>query len=1388
MSHKEFEGSKFDAIQIGLASDEDILTMSKGEVTRPETINYRTHQYEKAGLFCQRIFGPQIDGQCLCGKYKKMKFQVSMKEHLVCDRCGVEPISSKERRVRMGHIDLAVPIVHIWFNKTTPSQIGNLLGKTASDLERVIYYEDYIVIDPMQTPLEHKQLLTEGEYRDALHQYGSGKFVAKMGGEAVRDLLAQVKNNLKEIIADVRKQLSETKSNQTKPKLAKRLKILESFDGSDNNPVFLTKQCIPVIPPDLRPLVPLDGGRFATSDLNDLYRRVINRNNRLKRILGQKTPEVIVRNEKRMLQEAVDALFDNGRHGHPVLGAGNRPLKSLSEMLKGKQGRFRQNLLGKRVDFSGRSVIVVGPELKFNQCGLPKQMALTLFEPFIIRRLKEVGLEINVRRGRKMIQEGAAEVWDALAHVVKGHPILLNRAPTLHRLGIQAFEPVLIEGKAIRIHPLVCTAFNADFDGDQMAVHIPLSLEAQIETRLLMMGSDNIFSPAFGKPITVPSQDMILGLAYLMVDPTIKREESKTKSYSDISEVLQALYGSQSYTWYQGARDRQYETGRGIHIHEQIRLRIKGESILTTPGRVVFNQIVPEAIGFVNNALPKKRIGALIGEVYRKCGLEEVVHFLDALKNLGFSQSTKAAISMGIQDIIVPPEKKPMIEAAQQRIEAVEKRYEEGFITGGEKTSEVISIWTEVTDVLTDLMLEEIKKSEEGEINPLYLMMESGARGNKSQIKQLGAMRGMMTKPSGEVMERAVTQNFREGLDGFSFFTSSHGARKGLADTALKTADSGYLTRRLVDVAQDVIITEPDCGTLNGFDVSAVKQGQEELLSLKDRLYGRTVCNDIYYPGDLTSKIASAGDTLNRAQAESIDNAGIEIVKVRSPMACETRRGICAKCYGYNLARGKLIGEGEAVGIIAAQSIGEPGTQLTMRTFHTGGTASVTSGKPEFVAEGEGLIVYENVRLIDTANGPKIVASKNGQIHVVQFREGEKFTAAEAKKQLDRLDVKSIPLELGAKVHFEDGAMIKKGDKVVEWDQHYVQIITEKSGYVVLEDIIEGVSSQRNSRTKQLEIKQFRGGELHPRVIVYSDKEKKTQVASYFIPAGAILALDTDDQVEGGAVLARLPRGAIRTKDITGGLPRIAELFEARKPKDAAEIAKIDGQVFFRDRQKQKHIVVVMDPETGAEEVHNIPVSKHVIVSNGDMVSMGQQLTDGTVVPHEILDVCGVRELQRYLVNQVQEVYRLQGVEINDKHVEVIIRQMLQKIEVVDSGDTTLILGEIVDKKEFHKQNDKAVAEGNKPAMARPVLLGITKASLGTESFISAASFQETTRVLTLAASSKKIDLLCDFKSNVIVGNMIPAGTGFAAYKKKIQREIKYSQEIDDADLFAFMA
>ncbi len=1349
----------FDEVSITVASPDTIRSWSSGEVKNPETINYRTFKPEKGGLFCERIFGPTRDWECSCGKYKRIKHK-----GVICDRCGVEVTLSRVRRERMGHIELAVPVSHIWFYKCMPSKIGLVLDMTSRQLERVIYYEDYVVIDPGNTPLERCQLLTEMEYREAQEQYGEA-FTAGIGAEAIRDLLAHL--DLAQLQIDLEQAMNETRSKQTRKKLAKRLKLVQGFISSRSRPEWMIMEVLPVIPPDLRPLVPLEGGRFATSDLNDLYRRVINRNNRLKTLLQLKTPDVIIRNEKRMLQEAVDALFDNGRHGRAVTGAGNRPLKSLSDMLKGKSGRFRQNLLGKRVDYSGRSVIVIGPELKLHQCGLPKKMALVLFEPFIIRRLKELGYVHTVRSAKKLIERQTAEVWDILEEVTKGHPVLLNRAPTLHRLSIQAFEPVLIEGEAIRIHPLVCTAYNADFDGDQMAVHVPLSVEAQLEARLLMLAPNNIFSPSSGKPITTPSQDITLGCYYI----TQRRRTKNDPIEPQFDENGQLLNGDKLrkdgrwIPFFADASEVEFAEVEGaIRTHDPIYFKnpdfgrdtVFGDKtskfLLTTPGRVRFNQIWPEGLGFFNKPCGKKQLSQLIWHCYQVAGQERTVATLDLLKELGFREATKAGVSIGISDMIIPAEKKDELAKAYEQVAIVDKQYRQGIITPGERYNKIIDIWTQAGEEIANALYRAIEHNDgEDEFNPVFLMVDSGARGNRAQVKQLGGMRGLMAKPSGEIIERPITSNFREGLSVLEYFISTHGARKGLADTALKTADSGYLTRKLVDAAQDVIVTEHDCGTVNGIVVRPIYEGDEEVVDLSTRIIGRTSCESVKDP--ITGKIILEANTvIDEKTAAAIVKIGIEQLKIRSGLTCESKRGVCQLCYGRNLATGETVKIGEAVGIIAAQSIGEPGTQLTMRTFHIGGTASGTFKQPIVKAKHGGKVRFDEIRKVRALDGTWIVLNKNGSVGVYD----------ENDREVERYSV-----VIGSTISVGDGEYVKKGEVFIKWDPYNVPILTEKSGKVEFRDMIAGITVKKQvdeatgvSGMVVIEHKE----DLHPQIVIVDDAGEI--LASYSIPSGAHIDVKEGKKVQAGARLARTPRKIAKTKDITGGLPRVAELFEARKPKDSAEIAKIDGVVEIAGTVRGKRRLIVRDQETGVEEEHLIPLSKHIIVFNGDHVKKGQQLTEGPVVPHEILEVCGPQELQEHLVNEVQEVYRLQGVEINDKHIEIIVRQMLRKVKITDPGGTSLLWGDQVDRLVFEEENRQQMEKGGKPAEAVPVLLGITKASLETESFISAASFQDTTRVLTEAATLGKVDKLRGFKENVIMGHLIPAGTGFHAYRK----------------------
>lgn len=1327
----------FDQVSVTVASPESIRDWSSGEVKNPETINYRTFKPEKGGLFCERIFGPTRDWECACGKYKRIKHK-----GVTCDRCGVEVTLARVRRERMGHIELAVPVSHIWFYKCTPSRLGLMLDLTSKELERVIYYEDYLVIDPGNTPLEAGQLLTENEFREAEEQYGDD-FKVSMGAEALQKLLENT--DLGELVKELQEDMGKTRSKTTKTKLAKRLKLAQGFLQSRTRPEWMVLNVLPVIPPDLRPLVPLEGGRFATSDLNDLYRRVINRNNRLKNLLQLKTPEVIIRNEKRMLQEAVDALFDNGRHGRAVTGASNRPLKSLSDMLKGKQGRFRQNLLGKRVDYSGRSVIVIGPELKLNQCGLPKKMALVLFEPFIIRRLKELGYVHTVRSAKKIIEQQQPIVWDILEEVTKGHPVLLNRAPTLHRLSIQAFEPQLIEGEAIRIHPLVCTAYNADFDGDQMAVHVPLSAEAQLEARMLMLATNNIFSPSSGKPITTPSQDVTLGCYYLTQTPRItdKNRDARLPIFGDTSEVELAIA--------EGA----------IKAHTRILFRnpdfaketVYGDPakkmIETTAGRVRFNEIWPSGIGFFNKPAGKKQLSEIIWNTNKVAGQQVTVETLDRLKDLGFREATRAGISIGIVDMIIPKEKQVEIDRAHRQIEEVEKQYRKGIITDGERYNKIIDIWTQAGEQISNVMFRTLDHNEgRAEMNPVFLMVDSGARGNRQQVKQLAGMRGLMAKPSGEIIEQPITANFREGLSVLEYFISTHGARKGLADTALKTADSGYLTRKLVDAAQDVIITEEDCGTVKGIVVQPIYEGDEEVVELRTRIIGRTSCETMKDP--VTNKVAvKSGQMVNEETADALDRMGVEQLRIRSVLTCESKRGCCAKCYGRNLANGKLVQIGEAVGIIAAQSIGEPGTQLTMRTFHIGGTASQTFKQPVIKAKHDGTARYVDLRAVQSTDGNSIVLNKNGFVLICDKDE----------RELERHSI-----VIGSVVSVPDGGKVKKGDVFVQWDPYNLPILTEKAGLVEFRDMIPGLSVKREvdeatgiTGLVVIEHKE----DLHPQIVVVD--EAKKVIASYSIPAGAHIVVSDRRRVEAGQLLAKTPRKISKTKDITGGLPRVAELFEARKPKDSAEIAKIDGIVKIEGSTRGKRRLMLLDPETKDAVEHLIPLNKHLIVAEGDRVKKGSQLTEGPVLPHEILQVCGPAALQEHLLNEVQEVYRLQGVEINDKHIEIIIRQMLRKVKVTDPGDTTLLWDDKVDRVEFDTENERITKLGGKAAEGEPVLLGITRASLSTESFISAASFQDTTRVLTDASTLGKVDYLRGFKENVIMGHLIPAGTGFQA-------------------------
>ena len=1329
----------FDAIRIRIASPHTIRAWSSGEVKKPETINYRTFRPERDGLFCAVIFGPVKDYECLCGKYKRMKYR-----GVVCEKCGVEVISSKVRRERLGHIELATPVSHVWFFKGLPSRIGNMLDMTLRELERILYFENYVVIDPGETDLKKFELLTEEQYRNIEEEYDEDEYKIGIGAEAIRELLAQL--DLETLSAQLKTDIRDTSNLQKRRKLIKRLKVVDSFKNSGNRAEWMILEVIPVLPPELRPLVPLDGGRFATSDLNDLYRRVINRNNRLLRLQELRAPDIIIRNEKRMLQEAVDALFDNGRRGRLLRGPNKRPLKSLSDMLKGKQGRFRQNLLGKRVDYSGRSVIVIGPELKFNQCGLPKKMALELFKPFIFNRLEEKGLVATIKAAKKMVEEERPEVWDVLEEVVRNHPVILNRAPTLHRLGMQAFMPVLVEGKAIRVHPLVCAAFNADFDGDQMAVHVPLSVEAVEETRVLMLSANNILSPANGMPLAVPSQDIILGCYYL----TKPRGGSKGEGhvFGDVGEARIA-----------------YDQGE-VGLQTRIRIRLGDELVETTVGRVLLYEILPEGVPFeaANCVMDKRALTRLVATCYEKAGRSKTVTFLDALKNLGFTHATQAGISISIDDMKVPVSKGELTEDARGEVLEVEKEYRDGLITDGERYNKIIDIWSHVTEEVSGEMFKVLEQDdetamsgpggEEGQpfdFNPIYIMADSGARGSTAQLRQLGGMRGLMAKPSGEIIETPITANFREGLSVLQYFISTHGARKGLADTALKTANSGYLTRRLVDVAQDIIINEEDCGTINGIEMSALVEGGEIIQTLGERIIGRIALNDIRDPFN-NEVLCAAGEEINEEKVRFIENAGVERVTIRSVLTCESHSGVCSKCYGRSLATGQLVEVGEAVGVIAAQSIGEPGTQLTMRTFHIGGTATRAGEQSTVEAKREGFVKYINLRIITSKKGDMINMNRNGQIAICDEtgRERERY-----------------PVVYGAYVRSRENSRVSEGEILLEWDPYTFSIMAEKEGNIALLDVIEGL-------TMQEEIDEITG--LSRRVILDHADEKLQpraalldaageQISVYPLPAGAHISVQEGEEISAGDIIFKITRETSKTKDITGGLPRVAELFEARKPKENAVISEINGHVKFAGTLRGMRRLMVVSEE-GDEREYLIPRGKHVNVQEGDYVRAGEPLMDGAVNPHDILAVLGENELQNYLVNEVQEVYRLQGVNINDKHIEIIVRQMLRRLEVVDPGETDLVIGEQVTRDLFQRRNQEAEQEGKTPATGRPILLGITRASLSTDSFISAASFQETTRVLTQAAVSGKVDFLRGLKENVIMGRLIPAGTGARRYQQ----------------------
>jgi len=1336
---------RFDSIQIKIASPEQIRAWSYGEIKKPETINYRTFKPERDGLFCARIFGPVKDYECLCGKYKRMKYK-----GITCEKCGVEVTLQKVRRERMGHIELASPVAHIWFMKSLPSRIGLLLDMTLKDLERVLYFENYVVVEPGLTPLKQNELLNEDQYQSAVDEYGVDAFTVGIGAEALRDMLSEI--DLEDELEVLKDDLKETTSEAKRKKLVKRLKLVEAFIQSGARPEWMILEVVPVIPPELRPLVPLDGGRFATSDLNDLYRRVINRNNRLKRLIELRAPEIIVRNEKRMLQESVDALFDNGRRGRAITGANKRPLKSLSDMLKGKQGRFRQNLLGKRVDYSGRSVIVVGPELMLHQCGLPKKMALELFKPFIYSKLELYGYATTIKAAKRMLEKERPEVWDILEEVIREHPVMLNRAPTLHRLGIQAFEPKLIEGKAIQLHPLVCAAFNADFDGDQMAVHVPLSLEAQLEARVLMMSTNNILSPANGKPIIVPSQDIILGLYYM----TMLREGEKGEGMiiADLGELQHAL-------------------DEGVlSMHAKIISRYHGVDedgnpkvyrVETTPGRLMASDILPRhpkmSFEDINKLLTKKEITNVIDLVYRHCGQKETVIFADRLMGLGFANACRAGISFGKDDLIIPDAKEKLVGDTEAKAKEYEQQYQDGLITQGEKYNKVVDAWAHCTDMVSDEMMKVISADVPGEpINSVYMMAHSGARGSVAQMKQLAGMRGLMAKPSGEIIETPIISNFKEGLTVLEYFNSTHGARKGLADTALKTANSGYLTRRLVDVAQDCIVYEEDCGTDVVITVSSVVQGGETVVDIGEQVLGRTLGEDAIHP--LTGEVlVKKGTLVEEPDAALLTEAEIENLKVRSPLTCESKVGICATCYGRDLARGTRVNLGEAVGVMAAQSIGEPGTQLTMRTFHIGGAAQKGSEQSFIEAGLDGKVTLMNCQTVKNSDGVLVVMSRNAEMAIIDDQDRERVR-------------QRIPY--GAKLLTKDKAKVSRTDKLAEWDPFTLPIITEKDGTIKYVDLVEGVSlMEQMDEATGISSKvvvdwksQPKGSDLKPRITL---RDKKGEVvtledgmeARYFLPVDAVLSVQDGQQVHAGDTLARIPRESAKTRDITGGLPRVAELFEARKPKDHAIISEIAGRVEFGKDYKNKRRIIVVPSEDGVEpSEYLIPKGKHLAVQEGDYVQKGDPLMDGNPVPHDILAVMGVEALAEYLVNEIQEVYRLQGVKINDKHIEVISRQMLQKVEITAPGDTTYLVGELVDKSEFEKINEKVTDAGEKPAEASPVLQGITKASLQTQSFISAASFQETTRVLTEASVSGKIDTLIGLKENVIVGRLIPAGTG----------------------------
>jgi DNA-directed RNA polymerase subunit beta' len=1363
-----------------------IRAWSHGEVRKPETINYRTFKPERDGLFCAKIFGPTKDYECNCGKYKRMRHR-----GVVCEKCGVEVIQSKVRRERMGHIDLAAPVAHIWFLRSLPSRIGTMLDMTLKELEKVLYFESYVVTDPGETPLQLKELLTERKYREAREQYADS-FKAGMGAEAIRELLMAF--DLDKNAEELRAEMKATSSEARRKKTAKRLKVINAFRESGNKPEWMILTILPVIPPDLRPLVPLDGGRFATSDLNDLYRRVINRNNRLKRLIELSAPDIIIRNEKRMLQEAVDALFDNGRRGRAITGPSKRPLKSLSDMLKGKSGRFRQNLLGKRVDYSGRSVIVVGPELRLHQCGLPKKMALELFKPFIYSKLEEKGYVTTIKSAKKMVEKEGKDVWDILDDVIREHPVLLNRAPTLHRLGIQAFEPVLIEGKAIQLHPLVCGAYNADFDGDQMAVHVPLSVEAQVESRALMMSTNNILSPASGKPIIMPTQDMVLGLYYMTRERPLARGEGKF--FSSPAEVRIA-----------------YDHG-AIDLHAAIKVRMpvhksddsndfsaeegdkpkppKGkaaapvvaptERVSTTVGRTLLYEIVPPSVPFaeVNKTMKKKELGNLIDLVYRQAGNKATVIFADRLKDIGFEFATRAGISISIKNMTIPPQKAQLLGDAQKQVSEIQKQYNNGVITDGERYNKVVDIWAEVQDriggeVIKGLSTQSFGKNEKGQdiigpsFNPIFIMADSGARGSDQQIRQLAGLRGLMAKPSGEIIETPITANFREGLTVGEYFTSTHGARKGLADTALKTANSGYLTRRLVDVAHDSIISEYDCGTIDGIDMTPLVEGGEVIEGLGDRVLGRVALEDIRDPFN-DKVLVTLNQLIDEDKVKDIEDAGLERVKIRSVLTCQSRRGVCAQCYGRDLGRGHIVNLGEAIGIIAAQSIGEPGTQLTMRTFHIGGTASRRAEQTTLEARNEGVIRLHGVNTVKNRDGSLVVMSRHAELAVV-----ERVTSADSANVRER-ERERYPLVYGAKLRKGDGDKVKAGELIAEWDPYTTPIITEVGGTVKYGDILEGKTmeervDERTGARSNVIIENKELENARPRISMKDPGGKTVKIphgtlyARYFLPVGSYINVPEGAELSPGDVIAKIPRETTKTKDITGGLPRVAELFEARKPKEFAVISEIDGQVSFGKDTKGKRKLVVT-PEVGEPREYLIAKGKHIGVHEGDLVKAGEPLMEGSSNPHDILTILGEKSLAKYLVDEIQEIYRLQGVRINDKHIEVIVRQMLRRVRIKEVGDTAFLIGDQVEKWRFDEENGRVLMDGGEPAIAEPLLLGITKASLSTESFISAASFQETTKVLTEASINGKLDRLVGLKENVIMGRLIPAGTGLPSYNR----------------------